>query len=84
VSTCVRPEPELPAPVDERRLFWAGSASSVVTRLRTLGVARPAGRAVLLLLLAWAPLLDAVAGDTPRGGTPPRGAAVGVAGSRTR
>jgi hypothetical protein len=55
-----------------------------MTRLRTLGVARPTGRAVLLLFLAWAPLPDAVAGDMPRGGTQPRGAAVGVAGGRTR
>jgi hypothetical protein len=80
----VRPEPELPAPIDERRRFRAGLVSSAVTRLRTLGVARLAGRAVLLLLLAWAPLPDAIAGDTPRGGTPPRGAAVGVAGGHTR
>jgi hypothetical protein len=80
----VRPKSELPAPVDERRRFRAGSVFSVVTRLRTLGVGRPAGRAVLLLLLAWAPLLDAVAVDKPKGGIPPRGAAVGVGASHTR
>jgi hypothetical protein len=55
-----------------------------MTRLRTLGVTRPARRAVLLLLLAWAPLPDVVAGDTPRGGTPPRRAAVRIAGGYTR
>jgi hypothetical protein len=55
-----------------------------VTRLYTLGVARPAGHAVLLLLLAWAPLPDAVAVDTPKGGIPPQGTAVGVRAGPTR
>jgi hypothetical protein len=80
----VRPEPELPGPVDERHHFRAGSGSSVVTRLRILGLARPVGRAVLLLLLAWALLPDAVAADVPQGGTSPRGATVGVGASRAR
>ena len=84
MSTCVRPEPKLPAPIDERRFFGTGSVSSIVTQLHTLRVARPAQHAVLLLLLAWAPLLDAVAGDTPRGGTLPRGAVVGIIGRRIR
>jgi hypothetical protein len=80
----VRPGPELPAPVDERCRFRAGSGSSVVTRLCTLGLARLVGRAVLLPLLAWAPLLDAIAVDVPKSGTPPRGATVGVGAGHAR
>jgi hypothetical protein len=44
-------------------------------RLRTLGVALPVGRAVLRLLLACAPLLDAVTCDASIGVTPGHGAA---------
>jgi hypothetical protein len=39
---------------------------------------------MLLLLLAWAPLPDAVTVDAPKGGTPPRGAAAGVRAGRAR
>ena len=52
VSTCVRPDPELLALVDECCFFGTGSVASVVIRFRTLRVVRLAGQAVLLLLLA--------------------------------
>ena len=71
-------------PVDEHRFFGAGSIASIVTRLRTFGVAQLTRRVVLLLLLAWAPLPNAVVGDTPGGGTPLQEAIVGVAGGCTR
>jgi hypothetical protein len=44
-------------------------------RLRTLGVALPGGWAVLRLLLAYAPLPEAVTWDASTGVTPGRGVA---------
>ena len=78
MSTCMRSEPELLVPVDERRPFKIGSISSIVTQLHTLGIAQLTGRAVFLLLLAWALLLDAITIDMPKGGTPLQGTVVGV------
>jgi hypothetical protein len=71
---CVIPDPELPAPIDDLRHFRADSNCSPLTRLRTFGLARPAGQAVLLLLLAYAPLPDAVTVDGAMDGI-----AVGIA-----
>jgi hypothetical protein len=61
-------------PADDLRHFCDDSGSSSWMRLRTLGVALPVGRAVLRLLLACAPLPDAVTCDASIGVTPGRGA----------
>jgi hypothetical protein len=67
-------ELELPAPVDDICYFRDDSGCSSWMRLRTLGVALLVGRAVLRLLLACAPLPDAVTWDASIGVALGRGA----------
>jgi hypothetical protein len=71
----VRPEPKLPTPADDLRCFYEDSGCSSGMRLRTLGVVLLEGRAVLWLLLACAPLPEAVTWDASTGVTPGHGTA---------
>ena len=74
LSTCVRPDPELPAPTDDLCHFRVVSGCSSWMRLCTLRAALPLGRELLQMLLACAPLPDAVTCDAATGVTPGRGA----------